>query len=219
MLEQLRKQVAQRLADRDTKAKALRSLLDAPASENRDLNEEETRQFTEAKAEIAEIDTAIDELNTRVAELEEMDKRDKEREDLAASITPNVNPNPVVRVGNEPTTYRQDSENSFFMDAFAVRTGLGDVAGAGQRLAQHGAEVRAGAHGTSARVTRAGAATTDTGSFSSLVVPQYLPEMFAPNLKAGRVTADLATSHGLPSEGMNITIPRATNPTAVEAQS
>lgn len=215
MLEQLRAQIAAKLEERKTKREALESVLEGPTAEARDLNEDETSKFNELKAEVKAVDSEIDTLRSRVSELEELDSRDKERSELAASIQPKPNKNPDVRIGHEPKVYDRGSPNSFFLDAYAARTGMGGP-DTMERLERHQAEVRSGAHGEE---NRAAAASTNTGSFSSLVVPQYLPEMFAANLHAGRVTADLASGHPLPDEGMTLTIPRATNPTLTGAQS
>lgn len=214
MLEQLRAQIRAKLDERQTASDAVKALLEAPTSESRDLNEEETSKFTELKTTVKTLDGEIDEMKTRMTELEDMDKRDAERADLAASIQPNTSPQPVIRMGSEPTTYGQGSGNSFFADAYASanasQTGFVNPS-VQERLSRHQAEVRSGAHGSELRAVA-------TGDFSSLVVPQYLPEMFAANLHAGRVTADLASPHTLPVDGETITIPFATDGTLVAAQ-
>ena len=57
-----------------------------------------------------------------------------------------------------------------------------------------------------------------TSAFSALVVPQFLVDLYAENLFAGRVTANLAANHQLPPEGLTLTLPRGTTAARVEAR-
>lgn len=214
MLEQLREKLKGLLEQRSDLVAKRTEILAAPQAESRDLTEDETSSFQELREEIKGVDAEIDRTNDTLSELEDMEKRDAEREALASQIQPKPNANPQVHVRSEPVTYAKGQPTSFFADMFAVRSGQGDVLGASERLTRHMTETANGAHAES----RASAATVATGNFSSLVVPQYLPEMFAENLYAGRVTANLASSHPLPAEGMTLSIPRATDPTLVAAQ-
>lgn len=50
------------------------------------------------------------------------------------------------------------------------------------------------------------------------MVPQYLTELFAPNLRAGRPFLNAVHNVPLPAEGMTITIPRGAGGTSVAAQ-
>lgn len=217
MLEQLREQIAQRLLERQTQQEALEQLLEVPGQEQRDLEGEEVTRFAELRDSLQEIDQAIDDMRGRVGELEELDRRSQERAELAATITPQANPQQVRISGvSEELVYRKDGENSFFKDAFALRAagqgfGAMDTRGAQERMERHAAEVRGGAHGLEYR-------DVGTAAFGALVVPQYLPEMYAEILRAGRVTANLCAPHPLPPEGMTMTIPRGTSGTIANAQ-
>src|SRR5689334_7205329 len=52
---------------------------------------------------------------------------------------------------------------------------------------------------------------TNTGSFAGLIVPQYLVDLAAPVLRAGRPFANsIGPSLPLPETGMTFTIPRGT---------
>ena len=117
--------------------------------------------------------------------------------------------NPVVSVGNEPTTYNPGADHSFFVDAYRSRF-LGDDS-ANQRLQRHGVEV---SRNEGFEVSR----DVGTSAFGALVVPQYLTELYAPIARAGRPFANICMSMPLPDEGMSLAIPRGTTGTAAAAQ-
>ena len=117
--------------------------------------------------------------------------------------------NPVVSVGNEPTTYNPGADHSFFVDAYRSRF-LGDDS-ANQRLQRHGVEV---SRNEGIDVSR----DVGTSAFGALVVPQYLTELYAPLARAGRPFANICMSLPLPDEGMTLNIPRGTTGTAAAAQ-
>jgi HK97 family phage major capsid protein len=123
-----------------------------------------------------------------------------------------------IRTGAEPTAYSRQSENegiSFFRDAFAVQGGYAsrDVR---ERVERNEREVRA------TREVRAGttgtAGTAGSTSFGALVIPQWLIDLTAPLLRAGRPLANAVTNLPLPDQGMQFFLPRATTGTAVLSQ-
>lgn len=218
LIAQLRAEIAKRLEDRNKFRDELDAVIKAPADEKRNLNDGEAVRFAELRDSIRDIDQQIDDMTARMDELKEMNKRDEEREKLAKELQPAPDAKPPAapgggmpaRVTNEPLVYRQGGGSSFFMDAYAFHRGMAHPEQA-ERLQRHTNEVRAGAHGQEYR-------DVGTGAFASLVVPQYLPEMFAEVLRAGRVTANLATPHDLPPEGMTMTIPRGVTGSVADAQ-
>lgn len=117
--------------------------------------------------------------------------------------------NPVVHVGNEPTTYNPGAEHSFFADAYRARFNGDDRAA--QRLQRHSVEVT---RNEGIDVSR----DVGTSAFGALVVPQYLTELYAPLARAGRPFANICMSLPLPDEGMTLNIPRGTTGTAAAAQ-
>ncbi len=125
-----------------------------------------------------------------------------------ARIEPPV-ANPVVSIGNEPTTYNPGSEHSFFGDAYRSKFKGDDRAA--QRLQRHGVEVE---RNEGFEVSR----DTATSAYGALVVPQYLTDMFAPLARAGRPFANICMSLPLGDEGMTLNIPRGTTGTAAAAQ-
>lgn len=204
MLDKIRADLRARLDERSAKAEEIDTIL--AAAEERDdsvLTEDETTQFNEARDAVKALDVRIDELQTRATELDELDKRNEEREALAKTLQPEPTPEGErqFRVRSEQSTYRKGGDHSFFQDAYAAR--FGGSSAAAERLARHDSELR----------------DVTTGALGALVVPVYLPEMFAENLRAGRVTANLCNSLDLPPQGMTINIPRGTTGTVVASQS
>ena len=116
--------------------------------------------------------------------------------------------NPVVHVGNEPTTYNPGSEHSFFVDAYRSRF-MGDQVCA-ERLQRHGVEV---SRNEGFEVSR----DVGTSAFGALVVPQYLTELYAPRPGRSPVREHL---HEPPAarRGHDPQHPRGTTGTATAAQ-
>jgi HK97 family phage major capsid protein len=213
MLDQIRAALRAKLDERQTKQEELDALLAAPAAEARDLTDDEAAKFADLKSALAAADGEIDQLRDRVKDLEDLEARKAERDQLARDLQPGETPETrtPARVTREEPVYNERSEHSFFADALAWRTGAGGL-GVAERLQRHENEVRAGVHGEARDV--------GTGAFGNgLVIPQYLPEKYAEVLRAGRVTANLCSAEPLPDEGMTITIPRGTTGTAVASQS
>lgn len=211
MLEQLRKQISERLSERKGYQDSLDQLLEKPVAEARALNDEERPRFQELRGTLESLDEKIDDMREQLRSIESSERRDEERTELAREITPQADPS-TARVTRDEVTYRRNGAHSFFTDIYSVRYGQGDTRGAQERLQRHRNEVRSGDQGVEFR-------DVDTSAFGALVVPQYLPEMYAEILRAGRITANLCTPHNLPPEGMTMTIPRGTSGTTAGAQS
>lgn len=209
MLEKLRADLKGLLDERDAhKAELDAVIAEAEARDDSTLSDEETAKFNEARDAIRGVDEKIDTLEGRIADLEDLSSRNEARAKLAADLHPEELPEGQrqFRVKQDEPTYRDGGKHSFFRDALSLRAGVatGDVA---ERLQRHANEVQVEQR------------DVGTGAFGALVVPQYLPQMFAENLKAGRVTANLASGLDLPAEGMTLEIPRGTTGTIVESQS
>jgi len=206
MIDEIREQIQKLLDERDAKYAESRKLLATAVSEARSMNDEETEQYKTVRAEADKLDARVQsELKPALADLEADEARDEERKQFAATVTPAAKTGAAaqVHVTSEPSPYDERSSHSFFMDAAMVSRGKASR-DQRERYERHENEVRA---------------DNVTGDFSSLVVPQYLPEKFAPNLSAGRVTADIIANEPLSDEGMVFTLPRATQSTVVAAQS
>lgn len=205
MLERIRRQIAALIAQRDQLA-AERDQIVTDASEERgedaNLTAEETARFDELRGEISNIDAQIEPLQAREAELAaeaEREQRLAEQADRyrAADNNGRNRDRVDVRVGQEPATYRQDGDHSFFGDLFQRQNDFGAQA----RLQRHMEERAVG-----------------TGAFGALVPPQYLLDQFAEVARAGRPFANLCTQFDLPDSGMTINIPRGTTGTSAAIQ-
>lgn len=216
---------------------ALRARVDSGDATVTDQN------ITDAVAARSSIDAEIDALESAATELRAEIARDEAMERLAGETVPGsgavpVNPadlngytpagqrnQSVARavVTSEPRTYSHRSnlypdqhgeKVSFFADAYKARTGN---AQAQERMARHQREVEVDAQterDSGGQTQRASTTTT----FGSLVVPQYLVDMVAPLLRAGRPIANICNGHELPDRGMALIIPRITTGTATAVQ-
>ena len=199
VLETLRARLRDRLAERDAHVVDMENILAIAEEEQRsDLNEDETTRFaelrgaiTEANAEISEIEARIQEGDTIVSESVEAREASIPSEEIDATVA-------HVSVKSEPMTYRQGGQHSYFKDlAMSQAPGIGDLE-ARERLARHGAEVRA--------ISRTdGAGSGGAGDF---VPPLYLMQQYISVARAGRVTADLASKFELPAGTDSINLPK-----------
>jgi hypothetical protein len=121
-----------------------------------------------------------------------------------------------VSVGNEPRTYRKDTDptgRQFLQDV--CRQFLYNDVQAATRLSQHMQEERV----ERAQYMQRAAGDTTTANWSGLVVPQYLVDMVAPAVANLRPFADAATNkHPLPPDGMSVNISRVTTPSQAGLQ-
>lgn len=231
-----------KLATRATQTQALETLRGRLESGDTTVTDGDITTAVQAREAT---DQEIDVLESQAAELQREIDRDEAMERLAGETVPGSGAIPVnpadlqgyraagernaahqsrAVVTSEPRTYSERSNIfggeagrvSFFSDAWRAQTGRGsDVAGARERLARHDREVQVEGE-MSERSMDQRASTTST--FGSLVVPQYLTEMVAPLLRAGRPIANICNGHELPDRGMALIIPRVTSGTATGVQ-
>lgn len=185
---------------RDSVKAEMDEILEAVAAENRtDLTTEETEKVDALVAESRSLDEKIEKLK---AQAEADAKVAEARKAVAEVATPKTASTKIV---SEPRTYTPESNNSFIRDAFNAQV-KGDFS-AQERLARHMKEES---------VERR---DVDTGNFTGLVVPQYLVDLAAPLARAGRPTADFATTtRPLPPAGMTLNISRMTTGTSTAVQ-
>lgn len=207
LLEQVRGQIAAKLAERNTKADQLAELRSA------DTTDEDA--VAELRAAKDALDAEIDALVARRDELAAEQARDEaaarlQSEVTATDVTRAATP-AAVRVGQEERTYRPDQDpggKQFLLDV--GRSAIGDHS-AVRRLERHMTEERVE---RGVQVERA----AGTGAFAGLVVPQYLTDLYAPAAKASRPFADAISGHQLPAEGMTVNLSRITTATTAAVQ-
>lgn len=158
---------------------------------------------------------AVSELESRVAAAEarvDLESRIADLESRTANLAETRAYDTVARIEREERTYSPDADKrgvSFLSDVIS-RT-FGDVEAA-QRLARHAQEERT-ERGSSIETRAIG-----TSALGAIVVPQYLVDLYAPALRAGRPVADIANRMALPNEGMTVEIPRITTGTSAAVQ-
>ena len=192
----------QLVAERAEISNAVETVLDRAADETRDLTDSEDKNL----ADLTERAKALD---ARIADLREIQVSHLEAAKLRAEVAATDEPEseaPVNRVDvkSEPLTYSEQSPASFFRDSYAAEF-HNDVV-ARDRLSRHMDEMRVEYRDST------------TGSFSGLVVPQYLTGLAAPFLRAGRNTMDVANSLPLPADGLTVNISRITTGSTAAAQ-
>jgi len=192
----------QLVAERAEISNAVETVLDRAADETRDLTDSEDKNL----ADLTERAKALD---ARIADLREIQVSHLEAAKLRAEVAATDEPEseaPVNRVDvkSEPLTYSEQSPASFFRDSYAAEF-HNDVV-ARDRLSRHMDEMRVEYRDST------------TGSFSGLVVPQYLTGLVAPFLRAGRNTMDVANSLPLPADGLTVNISRITTGSTAAAQ-
>lgn len=184
---------------RDAVKAELDAVLEAVAAEERtDLTAEETEKVDALVEESRSLDSKIEKFNAQAV-------ADAKASEVRASVAAVVTPKGGAVVTREARTYSPESDASFVKDALAAST-RNDFA-ANERLARHMREES---------IERR---DVGTAQFDGLTIPQYLVDLAAPLARAGRPTADFATSkHTLPVSGMTLNISRMTTGTSTAVQ-
>lgn len=213
MLEFLKRKYSALLEERAGAKTVVDGIVAGPTKEERDLTEDETGAFTEARAAVIELDAAIDEMARRIADLEADEARsaelDEKRGDLADDEKRNESPtrrpgNPDVK---EPATYRRgDPKTSFVRDMFVQATNGAGAREAGLRLERNTREVEARA------------LTTTAGGGGEFAPPAWLVDQYVTLARAARPTADLMRHQDLPMGISSVNVPKLLTGTATAQQ-
>lgn len=171
--------------------------------------DDETRsaEYTDADDEKAGALLAdIAKLDERLASLGELEQRENANAEARRETGTTGGTESPARVTSEPKVYTAETSDkvSWFGDAYRARF-MSDR-NAAQRLERY------------ARENEVEKRDVGTSAFGGLIPPQYLVDLFAPNVRAGRPTANAVTNLPLPPEGMTFKIPRGTTGTATAVQ-
>ncbi len=214
-LQDLIRAASERLAAKVTERKAAQDALIALRSAIEAGDETITDDaVTAAISRRDALDSEVDALQARVADLQAELERDTVVEALSRIETPAAGLpayDQVARVGADKRTYSPDNARegvSFLRD---IVSRLDGDFRAAERLSRHMDEER---------VERGELLVRDvgTGAFSGLTVPQYLTDLVAPAVAAGRPLADNCRKLPLPPDGMTVNISRVTTATAAAVQ-
>lgn len=184
LLEQLRQTRAEKLAE-------MEKLIDTKKAENRNLTVEEAKRFDDLEIEIREIDE-------RISELEEEEKREARAAELRRTYG-------QFQVTREPLVYERRADGpSFFRDLYRARKGDSE---ARERLDRHMAQVR-----------EQRALSTAAGAGGELAPPLWLVDQYVKFARPGRKFADSLNPMTLPSGISSINIPKVTGGSSVAVQ-
>ena len=182
-------------------ADAMTAICDQAAIDERDLTDIEDENLKALRED-------ADRLDQRCTELRDIELKNAAAAQLRAEITTTpeeAEKATLVRVGEEPLTYAEKAQTSFFRDLYASLVHH-DPSAQG-RIARHSSEME---------VEHRAAGTTS--NFAGLVVPQYLVELAAELARAGRPFANLCTAMPLSSSGMTLNISRVTTGSSAAVQ-
>lgn len=241
MLEFLRRRLAELLELRKAAATERDQVLVAPQNEKRDLNDTELAAFQEKRGAVSQYDTEIEQIQTRISEAEDQEKRDQ----AAAQAYAAVGATGEKRTGGavvtrEPQMYGPGSRSSYFLDMARVDLNRGDGDGgptaAKERLQRHAKELevelpkreqrreeraekelRSAFGDTSQYEKRVNPNRTD-GQGGFFVPPLWLVDQFVALQRAGRVIANSVRNMTLPSGTDSINIPKVATGTATGVQ-
>jgi HK97 family phage major capsid protein len=209
LLAQARERLQARLATRQEQTEALTQLRAAIDTDTPPADDD----VQAAIAARAATDAEIDQLEARVRDLQAEVEREQAISRLQAevgSVTRRV-PYGDGHQGTEKRTYSPDNPRegiSFIGDVLGRLDGDLDAM---QRIQRHTQEER---------IERGNLLQRDvgTGAFAGLTVPQYLTDLVAPAVAAGRPLADNCRKLPLPPDGMTVNISRVTTATAAAVQ-
>jgi HK97 family phage major capsid protein len=144
MLEFLRQQLGELLTKRAALKTELDAVLAKPTEEKRALTDDESKAFGEKRDAIKALDTDVEGMQARIAELEEIEKRSETANDLQAKYGQDKPGQEArrpsgVQVTREPLTYERGSGHSYFLDL--AKAQLRSDSQAAERLQRHAAEL------------------------------------------------------------------------------
>ncbi|MDJ0345957.1 phage major capsid protein [Streptomyces sp. H10-C2] len=193
MINQLRENRAQLKREMD-------NLMAAPEKHGRALSVNERKRFNELEGQMLEINERDQELSDQLA-------ADISAGQVARKYAPYGN-----GVTGEPQVYRKNGQVSYFRDLYNARTkGDRDAADRLQRNNQMVADTKG--HDAETR-----ALTTVNGVGGEWVPPKWMEDDFVRFVRAGRITANLATANPLPPGTDSINLPKINTGTATAVQ-
>lgn len=210
-LQRLIKQRTQSFEEREVLRNKRQAIIDVAKESGREkLSDTEDAEFRTFTTDIKKIDSTIEGLDERIAEISEEIERSgsiragQEKAGAAKRL--------VERV-NEQVTYVRGGPNSYFRDLAMRAMGM-DNGEAAERLARHSVDV---ATAPEYNEYRTGINTT-LGTGGAAVPPIYLMDQYVLFARAGRPFADAVPNEALPAGTNSINIPKITAGTATAWQ-
>ena len=194
----------QLVAERDEISTTQTGLVERAAEEARDLTESEDTNLKDLSARAVALDERIGEL--RSIQVSNLEAARLKAEVAGTDDAPEERAAGRITVTDEPLTYRDGGEFSFFQDMYRAQV-LSDPS-AQQRIARHQSEmdIEHRADGTSS-------------NWAGLVIPQYAVALAVAKAQAGRNFANACRRLPLPDSGLTVNVSRITTSSSVAAQS
>jgi HK97 family phage major capsid protein len=208
-IERIREEIRKLLEKRSTFQEQMDELLSGVEErDDKNLSEQEETIFNQYRDSIKELDEKRTKLEASEKEMQVNEEaRNAALEAQKKYGKGDTKPTSGARVTNEPVTYRLGGDHSFVFDAM-MRSNDPEARERIERNQKEGM----------ARL-RAEGRDVGTSAFGALVVPQYLTDMYAEVVRAGRPLLNAVNNLALPPQGMTLNIPRGTTGTVVASQS
>lgn len=233
MLEFLRRQYEQLLTQRAARKSEAEAIIAAADAEKRStLTPAEQAAFDQAYAGIRDLDTQAEQMRTRIAEVEEDERRAAlvagSRADQAAAAgqaggtgsTQHVRQTGGGVVTDEPRTYREKdrSGRSWARDMFDVAVGNGNAPEARDRLIRNTREIEVDLRTGNVSEIEQRALSTGAGAGGDFAPPAWLVSQFIALARAARPTADRVMNQPLPMGIASVNVPKLLTGTAAAQQ-
>ena len=206
MFEEILKGIRGTIAAETEARQAARSVIEtiqaACLAEKRDPSDEEVAKVTSAQADVDARDANLKAAKDRLAEIEEAHRGDLAAKQFLADHKIDASDGHEERgsiTTKPPATYRRNGERSFFRDLWSA--GRGDFM-AREAIVRHSREAA-----DQMNLSERAQSTGGNGANGSIVIPQWLLDLWAPLLRAQRVTANIVSHAELPPTGMSFPIP------------
>lgn len=193
--------------EREELTTTMQDICTRAADDQRDLTDEELANVEDCQERAETLDTRIKQLRTVKDGNLEAAKMAAEVAAMGANEAPQNRAvvTDAVHVTNEPLTYEQRNENSFFSDMYKA-----------QVLNDPTAQVRQQRHMQEMEIEHR---DSSSSNFAGLVIPAYLSDLAAPLARAGSPTIQNSRRIPLGPSGLTVNISRITTGTSVAAQS
>ena len=195
------------ISEREELTTTMQDICTRAADEQRDLTDEELANVEDCQERAETLDTRIKQLRTVKDGNLEAAKMAAEVAAMGSGEAPQNRAviTDAVHVTNEPLTYEERSEHSFFGDMYKA-----------QVLNDPTAQVRQQRHMQEMDIEHR---DSSSSNFAGLVIPNYLTSLATPLARAGSPTIQNSRRLNLPPSGLTVNVSRITTGTTVAAQS
>ncbi len=223
MLAYLRKQMSSALEARAALKSEIEGIVTAAEADGAEkLSGDQQIAFDAKRSELRAKDTEIEQLDARIKDLEEDEKREQRAAELMARHGQAGERRERVTVVSEPETYRKGGQTSYFRDLFRAQmkgdsSAIERLSRNDRQVADHLQRIARGAE-QALEGMEARALTTTDGAGGEFVPPVWMVNDYVALARGGRVVADQVRPMALPPGTDSISLPRVASGTAVAEQ-